>query len=361
MPEHNTLSEMEKEGGKKRGVVRVWTMLFGLLLTGVLAMLGLSLLVVFAPDASVGVVMRRIFPFPVAIADGAFISYGELDKNRESLRRFYESQSDDLEQRGFRVDFNTPDGKKRLLLREKDILNKLVEDRIILSLAQRRGIRFSDDEVIAKVKEAIQEQGGSQENLENQLARFYGWNLLEFKEKIIVPSLYREALEASFMKERDVTAAKSSIERASSALSNGTAFETVAETFSDGDSKKDGGDLGWVDIEALVPELQNAARTQSIDTVGPILESTLGFHIVVVTGRKTESGKELVQMRQIFARKPSFPDWLADKKREAVIFILPRRYLWDAESGSVVFRDESLRAFERTALQQSEGDPSLIF
>lgn len=361
MSQYDTQSEIAKENAKKHGVVRVRTVLFGLLLTGILAMLGLSLLVAFAPDASVGVVMRRVLPFPVAIADGAFISYGELDKNRESLRRFYESQSDDLEQRGFRVDFNTPDGKKRLLLREKDILNKLVEDRIILFLAQGKGIRFSDGEAMAKVKEAIQEQGGSQENLENQLARFYGWNLSEFKEKIVVPSLYREALEASFMKERDVTAAKSAIEKAASELSNGTAFEAVAETFSDGDSKKDGGDLGWTDIEALVPELQDAARTQSINAVGSILESTLGFHIVVVLDRKTESGKELVRMRQIFTRKPSFPDWLAEKKREAVIFILPRRYLWDAESGSVIFRDEALRAFEKTALQQSEGDPSLVF
>lgn len=361
MSEHETQSETGKGSGKKRGLVRVRTMILGAFLAGVLGTLGLSLLVALAPDASVGVVMRRILPLPIAIVDGAFISYGELDKNRESLRRFYESQSDDLEKRGFRVDFNTPDGKKRLLLREKDILNKLVEDRIILSLAKGKGIRFSDDEVTAKVKEAVQEQGGSQENLENQLSRFYGWSLSDFKERIVVPSLYREALEASFMKERDVSAAKSAIEKAASELGNGTAFETVVKTFSDGESKKDGGNLGWTDIEALVPELQDAARTQSIDTVGPILESALGFHIVVISDRKTESGKELVRMRQIFTRKPSFPDWLAEKKREAVIFILPRRYIWDTESGSVVFRDESLRAFEKTALQQSEGDPSLVF
>lgn len=361
MSQQNTQSENHTEVGKKRRVVRVRTVFFGLVIAGMCTMLALALLVAFAPDASVGMVLRRVFPFPVAIADGAFISYGELDKDRDSVRRFYESQSDDLAEKGFRVDFSTPDGKSRLRIREKDILNKLIEDRIVLFLARGKGIRFSDADVAAKVDEAIREQGGSRENLESQLSRFYGWSLLEFQEKIVVPSLYREALETSFAKERDVTAAKTKIEKAASELNNGTAFDTVAETFSEGDSKKDGGDLGWTNIDALVPELQEVARTQSIGSVSPILESTLGFHIVVVADRKTESGTNMVRIRQIFTRKPSFPEWLAEKKREAVVFILPRRYLWDAESASVIFRDEAMRAFEKNALQQSEGDPSLIF
>ncbi|QQS15574.1 MAG: peptidylprolyl isomerase [Candidatus Moraniibacteriota bacterium] len=355
------LSGDQPESKKKRGVIRVRTAIFGFLIGGILTLLIVSLLVAFAPDASVGIALRRIFPFPVAIADGAFISYGELDKDRESVRRFYESQSDDLAEKGLRVDFSTPDGKSRLLLREKDILNKLVEDRIILFLAQSKGIRFSNDDVTARVEDAIREQGGSRENLESRLLHFYGWNLEEFKEKIVVPSLYRDALEASFLKERDVSAAKSNIEKADSELKNGVQFDRVAEELSEGDSKKNGGDLGWVDIDSLVPELQEVARTQEIGAVSSILESTLGFHIVTVADRKTESGKEMVRMRQIFTRKPSFPEWLADKKREAVVFVLPRRYLWDSKSGSVAFRDESMRTFEKNALQQSEGDPSLVF
>ncbi len=353
-------SSMSKNKEKTK-VVRVKTAILAIFLSMALASLAASLLIVFEPDASIGIMIRRILPIPVAIADGAFISYGELDQDRDSVRRFYESQSDDLAERGFRVDFTTPDGKKRLLIREKDILNKLIEDRIILFLAKGKGIRFSDSDVNAKVEEAIRENGGDEDHLKDQLSRLYGWSLSEFKEKIVVPSLYRDALEAVFMKERDTSAAKSKIEEAASELGKGTDFETVAKTLSDGDSGKDGGSLGWTDVESLVPELQDAAKTQPVNVTGPIIESSLGFHIVVISDRKTESGKELVLMRQIFSRKPTFPDWLAEKKREAVVFVLPRRYIWDSESGSVLFRDESLRDFEKNAIQQSEGDPSLIF
>lgn len=355
------LSEHPTEGKPKRGVVRVRTVIFGTLLVGILSILAFSVLLAFAPDASVSRVVRRVLPFPVALADGAFISYGELDKDRESIRRFYETQADDLAQKGFRVDFSTPDGQKRLLIREKDILNKLIEDRVILALAYEKQIRFSESDVAAKVDAAIQEQGGSRETLESRLAHFYGWNLAEFQEKIVVPALYREAVEAMFMKDRDTTSARSAIEKAVAELNKGTSFESVALSFSDGESKKDGGDLGWTDIDTLIPELQEAARTQDIGVVGPIRESSLGFHVLVVSDRKTESGKEFARLRQIFTRKPSFEEWLAEKKREAIVCILPRRYLWDKESASVVFRDEALRSFEKSVLRQSEGDPSLIF
>ena len=359
--EQNKLSTRLTESKPKRSVVRVRTMIFGALLTGILSVLAVSLLLAFAPDASVSRAVRRVLPFPVALVDGAFISYGELDKDRESIRRFYETQSDDLAKKGFRVDFSTSDGQKRLLIREKDILNKLIEDRVILTLAREKQIRFSEDDVAAKIDAAIQEQGGSRENLESRLAHFYGWDIAEFQEKIVVPALYREAVEAAFMKERDVSSAKSTIEKAVAELNRGAPFETVAASFSEGESGKNGGDLGWTDIETLVPELQEAARTQDIGAIGPIRESSLGFHVLVVSDRKTESGKEFVRLRQIFTRKPSFEEWLAEKKREAIVCILPRRYLWDRESASVVFRDEALRSLEKNMLRQSEGDPSLIF
>ena len=113
----NQVAESSTEGKSKREVVRVRTVVFSVFLVGILLLLVFSVLLAFAPDASVSRIVRRVLPFPVALADGAFISYGELDKDRESIRRFYETQADDLAQKGFRVDFSTPDGQKRLLIR----------------------------------------------------------------------------------------------------------------------------------------------------------------------------------------------------------------------------------------------------
>ncbi len=349
---------MEKKKGAR---IRVGTAVFSLTFIALFVAIAGFLLVVFRPDNSVGMMLRRVFPFPIVVVDGSFISFGEVDGNRESIRRFYESQSSALSERGLRVDFETPDGKKRLLIREKDIVNKLVEDRIIISLARERGIRFSDDEVEKKLGETMQKEGGDRENLESRLKSLYGWELSDFREKIVLPSLYREALESSFMKERNTEGARTLIEKAATALRKGSSFEKAAEEFSEGGSKEKGGDLGWVDVESLVPELQNAASNQAIGETGSIIESTLGYHILWISERKMEGEKEMVRLRQIFTRKPSFPEWLAEEKQKKSVLIFSRRYLWNAEVGAVLFRDEDLRNFEQRALERSEGDPSLIF
>lgn len=355
-------TETSKQSPKRKNArVRVVTALISVILVGGIVVSASLFLIAFRPDNMIARALRRALPFPVVLADGTFIAYHELDRDRESVRRFYESQSKGLSERGLRVDFETPEGKNRLLVREKDILNKLVEDALIVSLAREKGIHFSNDDVEKKFEEAIRKEGGSRKNLEERLGTLYGWNLSVFREKIIVPSLYRDALEASFVKDRDTKEAKATIEKASAALEKGVSFEKVAAEFSEGESKNAGGDLGWIDIETLVVELQEPARTQEIGVVGPIRESSLGYHILSISERKTEGKKEQVHLLQIFARKPSFPDWLAERKREKMIFILPRRYLWDQESASVLFREESLRVFEKRALERAEGDPSLIF
>lgn len=351
----------EKTTVEKKARARIGSILFGFFLF-LLATTSIgATCVVFFPENVLGIAIRKIFPFPIAVVDGVFISYRELDEDREAIRRFYESQSDDLSKKGFRVDFNTPDGKKRLILREKDILNKLVEDTIITRLASKKGIHFSSEDVRKKVIEAIQKEEGDRKNLEEKLRVFYGWTMEQFEKKVVLPSLYRDTLEASFIKERDVTRSKNLIREAEAALKNGDSFEKVAKTFSEGDSKKEGGSLGWTNIESLVPEIQSASKTQEIGKIGPIVESYLGYHILVVTERKTESGTIMVNIKQIFTRKPTFPDWLVQEKRKIMVLIFPRRYIWNQENGNVIFRESSLSEFEKQSLKKSQGDPSLIF
>ena len=65
------------------------------------------------------------------------------------------------------MDFSTPDGKSRLRIREKDILNKLIGDRIVLFLAREAKVFVFRRRRGAKVDKAIQESRGSQENLES--------------------------------------------------------------------------------------------------------------------------------------------------------------------------------------------------
>lgn len=356
---NNEVSENKKKETVPR--TRIGVALFGTLGLVVLLAGALFLTVFFFPENPIGVFLRRSIPIPIATVGSSCISYRELDENRESIRRFYESQSEEFAERGLRVDFGTPDGRNRLILREKDILNKLIEDTIIRSLAREQGIRLSDDAAEERFEASIRKEGGDRRVLEDRLMSLYGWDVESFREKVIEPSLYREALETSFERNRDITGAKKSIEEAALFLSGGGSFSEAVRMFSEGESKEKEGELGWVDIELLVPELQDVVRTQSVGSTSSVIESSLGFHILLLSERKKEGEKVSVLIRQVFVRKPSFPAWLAEKKREKYVFVLSRRYLWDRGEASVLFRDEELKSFEKKALERTEGDPSLVF
>lgn len=66
-------------------------------------------------------------------------------------------------------------------------------------------------------------------------------------------------------------------------LLDGANFEDVAKTVSEDPSAKKGGDLGEFGRGKLVKPLEDAAFTQEIGVVGPIIESRFGYHIVKVT------------------------------------------------------------------------------
>lgn len=341
--------------------IRVSTALIGFCLIALLVVAGITGIVSVWPDSMVGIAFRRVMPFPVVIVDGSIVWYRDLDESRRALRHYYESQSESLAENGLRVDFDTPDGKKRLLVREKDILNKLTENRAIRILAERRDVHFSNADAEKGIQDAIEQSGGSREVFEGHLKDLYGWDIDDFRDRVVLPSLYRNALETTFNDERDVSSAKSAIQKALDAISQGESFEDVARQYSDGDSKERGGDLGWVLLDTLVPELAEAARNQSIGVSGPVIESEIGYHIAFVIDRKTEDGKELARIRQVFSRKPSFPEWLFEEKRKLSVHILPRRYVWNSKTALVEFRDSTLRDFETEALKKTDGDPSFIF
>ena len=70
------------------------------------------------------------------------------------------------------------------------------------------------------------------------------------------------------------------------ALAEGADFAKLAEEFSDCPSKASGGDLGQFGRGQMVPEFDEAAFTQKIGEIGPVIKTDFGFHIVKVTARE---------------------------------------------------------------------------
>ncbi len=310
-------------------------------------------------DSWLGRMVGARLPFPVVVVgENIAVNSRELTTNMASIKRFYESQ--DFSQIGIRVDFSTADGKKRLKLRERDLLNKMLEDVVIKQLATERGIVISGAQAREDVDKRLKEYG-SADKVELNIARLYGWTMRDFEEKVVLPSLYEEALAKKYEEGVTNDTTKETIEAAQKELKRTSDFKAVVEKYSDGRTKADGGDLGWFTLEELAPELRSPVDVAKINVPTDIIESALGYHILLVEEIKTEDGKRLYHLRQIFVRKDNFPDWLIEQIRQRSVKVLLSEYQFDRATGRIDFRSQEMKDFEKKILENPDSDPLFFY
>lgn len=353
---------MAKEDSKVEGVsVRTLLKSGAIVLSGFFAVL--TLITYLFPQASWVTRIRSVVPYPAIVVNGTdSILFRDADSDLASIKRFYESQSDDLSKAGIRIDFSTPEGKKRLMIREKELLNKMVEDKAIAKLAQERDIVITPEAVKQAVNEKMGAFGNNEDDVSAQLDRLYGWTIDDFERKIVQPEMYKDALSKVYAQDTDTSSqAKKKIEDAQGEVKQRVSFDDVARKYSEGTTAQEGGELGWIPAATLTPEINQAIQKQKIGQVSDIIESPLGFHIVMVEERKQEQGQDMFRLKQIFTRKVTFSDWLTSQMKQMNIVVLFKGYMWDKETARVEFKQPEMKAFEEEALQKSQGDTSLLF
>ncbi len=302
---------------------------------------------------------EKIIPFPAVYIQGSgAVSMNEVKADDMAVRKFYESP--DFEKLGMRVDFSTDQGQKRSKVKEKEILNKLIENNIIESLAKKKGINISDAIVDQEVDSNIQ-QFGNRQNLMSELARLYGWTLDDFKQKVVKPELYSEKLTEAFASETDTSAQEAKIK---SLYDRVTAkkedFAKVAKESSEGQSAENSGDLGWSTKDQLVTEIADKAFSMNPGEISQVISSPLGFHIIKLEEKKSDNGQDLVHLRQIFVKIPTFADWLKGEMKKYNVRVFLRDYQWNSDTAQVEFKNPDLKKFEENLDINSQGDPSIF-
>lgn len=346
---------------KLKLVTVVWTILF--LLTAYLLVLGS--VIYFSPSAEKWMRNKfirktaQIIPYPAAMVGKNFISTDKLLKNFDAVEKFYEGQ--DFSDLGMRVDFSTTDGKKRLRIKEKEILGKLIEDAVIKTEAKKRKIVLTDDLINQAVDRKLKEYG-AENQLKDNLQKLYGWDMEDFKENIVAPDLYKEKLAQEIRKnEISFSEAKNKISAAQKELADGAKLSDIAKKYSQGESAQEGGVLGWFSYSQMLPEVAEIVFKLEKEKNSEIIESAIGYHIVRVDEKKNENGEEKVKVSQIFIRTESFPEWLLQQEKNYRVFIPFNEFKWDSEKGEVEFMDEKMRSFEKNLLESGASDPSIIF
>lgn len=306
----------------------------------------------------------KTLPLPVVkIENSSTITSKQLFQDTEAVKKFYESKS--YARKGERVDFSTREGKIRLQMKERDVLDKLIEDRIIQEIAKSRGIKISSQDIDNAVEEVLTVSDSDYKKLAVNLNSNYGWTIEQFKDKIVKNQLYLDKLFQWYKDDLKNSVDYKRAKKAKDSISeNGDNFNEIVSEFSDGESIEQDGKIPWVKEDVIVSEVVDVLSSMNDGQVSNIITSPLGMHIVILEKRrevKDEDGviKKEVQLKQIFIRGKSFIDWVQEQKKQMKIEVFLQEYQWNAGIGEIEFSNFKLKEIANKIKIKSQGDPSL--
>lgn len=253
--------------------------------------------------------------------------------------------------RQYGIDLNSEQGRAQRNEISRIVLDQLIEQRLILQEARRRGALATDaqvDEALAEIQAnfpseaefqfALDQRGLTLNDLRDRLRtnitvqnlqgrvskatvsdeeiqKFYQGNRKDFDqpEQVRVRHILVETeAEARFVLAR---------------LNRGEKFQDLAKTLSkDPGSREQSGDLGFIGRGQLVPEFERVAFTLQPGQVSDVVKTQFGFHIIQMIERKTAQPSRLEQVReqirrQLLSKKQEgdFTAWLKLVKAQATI------------------------------------------
>ncbi len=244
----------------------------------------------------------------------------------------------------------------------QEFLNKLIEDRLVLSEAKRKLVIVKDtevDEMMTEVRnkfpdreqflKALEDQGLSEKRLWNRFRdqtmtqKFVNY---EVRSKVSVSpgeiSAYYKAHEGDLTQgervrlqqilvregSRSEEEAKSFMETVLGQIKAGKPFDELAKTYSEGTEAKEGGEMGWVERGQLLGEIDEKIFSIPVGEVTPPIQSALGYHLFKVLDKQEASTRPLAEVRgqihdTIFKEKVKrkLDTWIAGLRKNAYISI----------------------------------------
>jgi len=69
-------------------------------------------------------------------------------------------------------------------------------------------------------------------------------------------------------------------------IKQGASFESLAREHSTCPSRSSGGDLGWFGAGKMVAPFESAVKRLSPGSIGDVVQTQFGYHLIKCTGRK---------------------------------------------------------------------------
>lgn len=174
--------------------------------------------------------VTRVVPFPVAHADGRFVSYESYLFELRHYMHYYQNQQN--------VNFDAASGQRQLQALKQRSLEQAINRAYVAKLAQQHDVHVLPSEVNTQVEIARKQNrlGSSDAVFQSVLKEFWGWSVADFKHELRL-----ELLDQKVAATMDTKTAKQA-RTAYAQLQHGADFATVAKAVSaDAATKANGG------------------------------------------------------------------------------------------------------------------------
>jgi peptidyl-prolyl cis-trans isomerase SurA len=260
-----------------------------------------------APEARAANVRDRI----VAVVNTEVITHSELEEEVAELKRQARARFKGLEL------------ERRLRQIDYMGLNRMIERKLQIQIAKRRGIKITDDEVkdaiarlrrlgeapneddpkeMASIKDQLtalriinQQVRSSLLVSDDDMSGFYE----QHRERFLLPPEVRISQILIALKPKNqMLEVREKVQQVYAMLKTGEKFEELAARYSDGREGAHGGSLGFVRIGDMLPQIQKAIQELPAGQVSDPIASPLGMHIIRVDERKPAQYRPYEEVRE---------------------------------------------------------------
>ncbi len=175
-------------------------------------------------------------------------------------------------------------------------------DKTVEDFLKENGITREDIALGIRIRKLVEKEAGTKAKpTQKEIGKFYSDN----KDKFTAPETVhvRHILVTIDAKDDEKTKAdkKAKIDGLRKQLVEGADFAQVAKNNSDCPSKENGGDLGEVKRGQTVKPFEDAAFSQEINAIGPVVTTEFGHHIIQVLGKTPAKAVKLEEVRDRIA------------------------------------------------------------
>ncbi|MGV8996929.1 MAG: peptidylprolyl isomerase [Parvibaculaceae bacterium] len=219
---------------------------------------------------------------------------------------------------------DTPESRKRI---EPQILRALIDETLELQEAKRQGVKSEQKDIdeqleniakragmtTAQIDEFLKKNGVSKDSLVNQIKADIVWNRVvsqQFGPLItvsdeevnnVIERLKTEADQPRYLlseimltfdneqQEREMTDGAT---RLAEQIRTGVNFADVARQFSRAPTARNGGDMGWVYLSQVAPQIGDVVKDMGIGAVSEPIKTLNGVYLVELRNKQTAAGTD---------------------------------------------------------------------